>query len=548
MKKNLLRLMCLFISIISICNVKALEESIELEATKYFFSGNTEFHMKKVVGDDKAFAFCLDSDKHFDSDVEYKLTNKIFNDERDKIEQVILKAFLKGLNTAGNDDNAYGLSNNEFYEVTQMAIWYAAHGDSIGGMVSDTYINWLNAKDKRKEAYNYLIGNDSVSVSKHDFSLETSGKELHLVVDGKNEYYESDTYTITSDLDTTIKIVESDKNNNACILYNGGCYLENVTISAGTSSFKLRIDAIDADSPRNSDGEFSVSASFSTSQEIGGYEFGIYDSGDDNVQNAVVFKPSYDWNNGLIIASTKTEVTTTSLEVSKVDATNQNELPGAHIQLYLDDAFVEEWDSTNTAHKIDSVQFNKVYKIQETVAPIGYIPVETSIYFMVNDAGKVITCDTDYYETHQKCNLISEDDLLKITNSPTQVIVSKRDSNTGEELSDAHFQILNENGEVVREWTSTLDPEKIIALPIGKYTLIETFTPNNYLQGMIIDGNNVTSYQFEVTGSEPISIVVYNEQMFVPITGVTSAGTYTIGAMIIVAGLATLIIVKRKYI
>ena len=70
-----------------------------------------------------------------------------------------------------------------------------------------------------------------------------------------------------------------------------------------------------------------------------------------------------------------------------------------------------------------------------------------------------------------------------ITNSITEVTVSKRDITKGdEELAGATLQILDKDGKVVKEWVSGDKPKVIEGLKTGEeYTLRETLAPDGYL-------------------------------------------------------------------
>ncbi len=59
----------------------------------------------------------------------------------------------------------------------------------------------------------------------------------------------------------------------------------------------------------------------------------------------------------------------------------------------------------------------------------------------------------------------------------TKVEISKTDITGEEEIEGAHLQILDKDGEVVEEWTSTKEPHLIEYLPVGEYTLHEESAP-----------------------------------------------------------------------
>ncbi len=70
---------------------------------------------------------------------------------------------------------------------------------------------------------------------------------------------------------------------------------------------------------------------------------------------------------------------------------------------------------------------------------------------------------------------------VKFTNKVTSVKVSKVDVTDQKELEGAKIQIVDKDGNVVKEWTSTTTPEEITGLKTGEeYTLKETVAPEGY--------------------------------------------------------------------
>lgn len=336
---------------------------------------------------------------------------------------------------------------------------------------------------------------------------------------------------------------------------------------------------------------------------------------------------------------TVTIVNRSYLDVSKTDATGQNEIEGAKIKLLDENGKVlEEWESKKEAHRIYGLDTKQIYELVETLAPNGYVPLETSIKFKLNEDGTVTTCNVKIDEKNNKtCEAMSKEDIMKIkndvtklkiskidvtnqeelpgaklqildkdgkpvsqngkilewisTNEPhyiemlpigkyklvetvspegyvavtsevlfevkstneiqtvvfendvTKVMISKKDFTTGEEIEGATLQILDkdgnpvsQNGEILK-WVSTKEPHYIEKLPIGEYILVETFTPEGYKSGMIIDGVVTNKYEFEVKDNVLVKIDVYNEVMVdVPKTGLNSNSTYIIGGMFMLVG------------
>lgn len=182
------------------------------------------------------------------------------------------------------------------------------------------------------------------------------------------------------------------------------------------------------------------------------------------------------------------------LEVSKTDATGQDEIPGADMKLFDKDGnLVEKWTSGEEAYKISGLKTNEVYEIVEDLAPEGYVKLSTSIKFIINDEGKVVTMDCQSVDGNgsgvdvSSCKVMSTEDILKIKNDTTKVKISKVDITNQQELPGAKLQILNtdgtpvyQNGKIL-EWTSTNEPHYIEMLPVGDYKLVETFSPEGYV-------------------------------------------------------------------
>ena len=87
---------------------------------------------------------------------------------------------------------------------------------------------------------------------------------------------------------------------------------------------------------------------------------------------------------------------------------------------------------------------------------------------------QVINEDEDYQQ-------FFENGILKSKDNPTSIKISKVDITTHKELAGAKLQILDQDGNVVKEWTSSTQPKEIIGLETGvTYTLKETVAPAGY--------------------------------------------------------------------
>lgn len=190
-----------------------------------------------------------------------------------------------------------------------------------------------------------------------------------------------------------------------------------------------------------------------------------------------------------------------SITVYKQDDKSQRPLPGAQFALYAK-ADIRNADGEllvtggslvemATSDRSGMVAFSKdlplgEYYAREIFAPTGY----------VCDTDRMITLSALYagqeYPAATAAAIVTNTAIR--TNRPptpstptpeistgTSVEVSKVDFTTGTELPGAKLTLLDENGDVVEEWTSTETPHMVSGLERGKrYTLRELIAPAGY--------------------------------------------------------------------
>lgn len=177
----------------------------------------------------------------------------------------------------------------------------------------------------------------------------------------------------------------------------------------------------------------------------------------------------------------------TSIKVGKYDIENNVALPGCTLQI-LDahKQVVKEVTTTSMTQEIEIKGLNveTQYYFKEAIAPQGYAVNHYLIPFVLQKDGslkvgtinedQVISEDEDYQQ-------FFENGILKSKDNPTSIKISKVDITTHKELAGAKLQILDQDGNVVKEWTSSTQPKEIIGLETGvTYTLKETVAPAGY--------------------------------------------------------------------
>ena len=155
---------------------------------------------------------------------------------------------------------------------------------------------------------------------------------------------------------------------------------------------------------------------------------------------------------------------------TKTDVTGEKEVEGAKITVKEKETgnVVDEWTSTKDSHFINGLEEGKTYILSETVTPEDYVKA-TDIEFTVSKE-----------KVNEKVNMKDK-----------QVFVSKTTVG-GEEVTGAHMQIIDENGNVVDEWYSEGKSHIANGLEEGKtYTLHEDLSPLGF--------NLANDFTFEVT-------------------------------------------------
>lgn len=174
----------------------------------------------------------------------------------------------------------------------------------------------------------------------------------------------------------------------------------------------------------------------------------------DTTKYDAVFKQS-DYTTKTYIKSFDVENLTTDFEFNKTDVTGDKEVEGAQLTITDEEGnVVDQWTSTDKVHSIEGLVVGKTYILSETVSPEEYVK----------------STDIEFTVSKEKVN-------EKVNMKDKQVKISKLTVG-GQEVTGALMQILDEDGNIVDEWTSEGKVHYATGLVEGKkYTLHEDLAP-----------------------------------------------------------------------
>ena len=130
--------------------------------------------------------------------------------------------------------------------------------------------------------------------------------------------------------------------------------------------------------------------------------------------------------------------------------------------------------------------------IRNIIKYVGIVLVILGIFLVFRN---LVSKDTNWNTNNKKNN----------KNITYNVTIKLLDKDSKRYLSDSKLVLKNEQGELVKEWTTTVGEYKVENLKKGKYTLVQLSAPSNYH----LNKDNVT---FEITNGDK-AIVMYNTKM-----------------------------------
>jgi len=454
------------------------------------FSPGEEFHIKYVTGT-STYAYCNDYPFKTPEGVDYNLSGEITDPG---------KVYI--LSKAPKTDTGNYM---EYYKY-QVAYWI--YEMDVRGADSSRDISVIELKNQVNSSNSAIASEiralvNGAKSAKAQTGLTLSTDTTRLTFTKEGNYYVSN----------TVKVNSSDTYN---VTVNGpsGTVKEDVN---GGFRVKVPVSSLNGLSG-------TVTASVSASKTL---------------NHAYLYKPTVKAPSGrtyqdMTIATSEPvskkvdlsgSISTTSVTISKADATTGEEVEGAHLRLECDGGYVKEWTSGKEATVITDVPEGHC-KLTETMAPEGYeLSTETVEFDVV--AGKVTAKQTMLNKP--------------VKNEPAPVVISKADATTGEEVPGAKLELRNEKGELVEAWVSGEEPHKIRGLEPGKYFLTETLAPEGYELS-----TETVEFTVKEDGTVDGKVVMYNKPETVEVPNTSSFKTITTSLIgLLVIGLGSIVIYRN---
>lgn len=209
-----------------------------------------------------------------------------------------------------------------------------------------------------------------------------------------------------------------------------------------------------------------------------------------------------------------------TVEVSKVDATNGNELPGAVLTLYRvdedEDVLIETWTSENKPHVIKYL-VPGTYKLHENTVPLGYRTEQDTIEFEIKDSQVVQPCTMINHPIEVRISKESAEAsdfvegatlaLYRVSDGPARaenIVDTTATDSDAKKATDSDATETNEYGTLVERWVTDGSVYVMEKLYPGDYVLVEEKTPYGYTKA---DPITFTISDHE----EPEAVIMYDE-------------------------------------
>ena len=365
----------------------------------------------------------------------YTKTNFV-NDYDAAVVAAIIKAGV-GEN-ATKDTSSEGLKKFFF---TQVAIWKKLYPNAGSAFPSTEAA--INKRDDLRKLYEGLLAAGTNAKTRYEdiknFKITLNATSLTFTL--KDDVYESQVIKVSG---KEIKSIKTSVNKGTVVEKDGGYVIRiaKSDLSVGKTKITLKVDA--------TSNSIAIASNYTNGNS------------DQQTTTITVFDYYSNTDSKTISGEIIVEEEKQPIPISKKDATNQEELPGAKLVLTYPDGHTFEWESEETPK--DFFLDPGTYQLRETLPPTGYIKSDEVIEFVVNEDGKV-------------------DKPVVMLNYPLgKTVISKIDATNSQELPGAQLILKDEKGNKIKEWISGDTPEPIYNLQPGKYYLTEIQAPTGYIK------------------------------------------------------------------
>lgn len=308
-----------------------------------------------------------------------------------------------------------------------------------------------DSENKADELYKVVetlvnYSNDE-SVTTHSFTLDKTSVKSETTPNG----YLVGPYKVSSDYEKEIVLTLSNHSKGTKIVDKNGKEINGFDGSEQLNEFYVQVPLTTTASTI----KFNVRAEVKDAKDIVSH---VYVPTNKNEQTMAVV------DEVAVVDTVEYSAPVRSVEITKTDLTTSAPVPGATIEIKNANNEVIYTSTTDTNGKLVPIKLTAgTYTFTETVAPDGYILSKESFTFTISEDGKVTG-------------------TTEITNTPTEIVITKTDLTTGEPLQGAVIEIKDSNGKVVfKDVTDTNGQIRATKLPVGEYTFVETVAPDGYI-------------------------------------------------------------------
>ena len=211
------------------------------------------------------------------------------------------------------------------------------------------------------------------------------------------------------------------------------------------------------------------------------------------------FSTEFDFNS--TITSDKTIYAKWSLYTARFsarDIADYETLEGATLRIFDGNNQVAEWVSTTANREVSGLFSGKEYTLRAVYAPDGYT-IPADITFTIGTDGAFTTTGSTATDS-------SNNPVLLVEFAKTHVEVSSVKESDNSTLSGATIQVLDKDGNVVEEWSSTNSNHAIEGLITKEeYTLRVTVVPDSNLYEIPSDITFTISEEGTITSTGSMS-------------------------------------------